>query len=131
MIRKDHGERPSPSNERDHLSDLAMTMTTNTQRTPDEQSSENALICEKLLGLTKHCADEDCRDWRTAEGKRFWSTPTFDNWADAGLALNALQASELKPAGHACESLAHELIDGRLTPTLVRAAALEYIRSLP
>lgn len=61
-----------------------------TQRTPDEMSSENALICEKLLGLTKHCDAASCPDWRTADGKRFWSNPTFDNWSDAGLILDAL-----------------------------------------
>lgn len=92
---------------------------------------ENELICERLLGweVRRRFGNNPCwlffPDGRVANGPY-----SFTTWAEAGLILEALQGSELKPAGRACESLAHELIDGGLTPALVRAAALEYIKQL-
>jgi hypothetical protein len=109
------------------------------QRTPDELTAENDLICTKLLGLTKHCSAPSCPDWRTADGKRFWSNPTFDNWADAGLILNALAATAVyfehgyddNDNEWFCEIRPHWSIWATTGPLAIRAAALEYIRSLP
>lgn len=93
---------------------------------------ENELICTKLLGWQLMETPLNQRDfWIDRNGMVVGDVPTFSIWADAGLILDALQGSELKPAGRACESLAHDLLDGLLTPLLVRAAALVYIRSLP
>lgn len=102
----------------------------NEQRTPDELATENALICVKLLGLTKHCDAASCPDWRTADGKRFWSNPTFDNWSDATLVLNALQriGADAVPWRRL---LGVQLTQGLLDPESIRDAALQYIRSLP
>jgi hypothetical protein len=94
------------------------------QLTPEQFAAENALICEKLLGLTKHCDAASCPDWRTADGKRFWSNPTFDNWSDAGLILDALQELD---AWDECSKLKFPYIN----PEAIRDAALDYIRSHP
>lgn len=114
-----------------------------TQRTPEELSTqqENALICERLLGLKKHCDDRDCPDWRTADGKRFWGTPSFTNWREAGLILDALAKAGQRPDtsyydGWCCFVDANCGDDPDIKifdtgPSAVRAAALAYIRSLP
>lgn len=56
---------------------------------------ENGLICEKLLGFKKHCDRPDCHDWRSADDKRYWNSPAFTTWADAGLILEALRTHGL------------------------------------
>lgn len=121
-------------------------MSNREQGSPDALSSENALICEKLLGLTKHCAAASCPDWRTADGKRFWSNPTFDNWSDAGLILDALREKALVTMTQLRDGVpqrctivtgiefGNEGIHkgfGGTSPLAIRAAAIEYIRSLP
>lgn len=123
----------------------------NAQLPPDELTAENELICTKLLGLTKHCGAPSCPDWRTADGKRYWNNPTFDNWADAGLILDALLgqfcAVEVCTAkwtdGEVRSGVQITPYDPRERRTLtthglplsgplaLRAAALEYIRSTP
>lgn len=99
------------------------------------EQAENALICEKLLGLQKHCDEPDCTCWRTADGARYWGDHSFDNWADAGRILDALKQAGEKPRlfvradgqwgcmGWGCGGV------GVTAFAAVRAAALEYIRS--
>jgi hypothetical protein len=102
------------------------------------------LICEKLLGLTKHCRDEDCLDWRTAAGKRYWGTPSFTTWAEAGLILDALISAGVYVSVHHGESGdrwkavfhwdRYESMTCKFAvnaPAAIRAAALDYVRSLP
>ncbi len=103
---------------------------------------ENELICVKLLGLTKHCPGTECRDWRTQEGKCFYGTPSFADWASAGLILEALDklaiGVEVGNFGIArdksrwycdIESIGPPTTVADTGPLAVRAAALEYIES--
>jgi hypothetical protein len=113
-------------------------------RTPDSLSTqaENDLICEKLLGWTKEkCFSQyDGRSmgfvWKRGE-RDYPGWPSFTTWADAGLILDALTNKYeeaivtstlpgcwLATAGnHGCS--------GDTGPLAIRAATLEYIRSLP
>jgi hypothetical protein len=114
------------------------------QRTPDELSSENALICEKLLNWNR-CTDRECTAWIiTGDGEHWYSTPSFTTWLEAGLLLDSL-------ARVSCEWDIHtSAVDGfsaqvdiwpgsvkistdwfDTAPLAIRAAALAYIRSLP
>jgi hypothetical protein len=105
----------------------------NEQVPPDSLSTqqENELICEKLLGLKKHCDRPDCHDWRTADGNRYWNNPSFTTWADAGLILDALNNVVGWEPARARSNLGWLLKTGELTPFAVRAEALEYIRRQP
>ncbi len=96
---------------------------------------ENELICERLLSLTKHCQETDCKDWRTKEGKRFYGTPTFTDWASAGLILEALFAQKGLASVKMRVNLSQLIADIRLpggkcqfNPLAIRAAALAYLR---
>lgn len=104
----------------------------NEHRTPDTLSSENALICEKLLG------------WTQSSVRGYWypssmqagsvSTPTFTGWYHAGLILDALQ-SKLggtnfnTAAWDQLRKMGHVLSLGKLSPADVRAAALAFINA--
>lgn len=66
-------------------------------REPFATQAENEFLCEKLLGLTKHCSEPECTDWRTAEGKRCYGTPTFRTGDDMLLLLEALQKGGREP----------------------------------
>lgn len=105
------------------------------QRTPDELSAENALICEKLLG------------WKQSSILGYWfpspchvgtlKTPAFDTWASAGRILEALEIKrEPIDVFHEDEDWSAELgvyrCTGRGTtgPLAIRAAALEYIKAV-
>jgi hypothetical protein len=103
------------------------------QRTPDE------LICEKLLGWKQ--ADGG---WIKQDGFMYGGcgTPAFTTWADAGLILEALKVRRpgltLEFRGYVsgdCEIVnpGTELMYGyaKTWPLAIRAAALDYIRSLP
>lgn len=97
---------------------------------------ENALICEMLLGFKKHCDEPDCLDWRTADGKRYWKSPSFTTWADAGLILDAFKAKDcivsLQFAGKGGYCAVNDVsANDTPLPLAIRAAALKYIRSLP
>jgi hypothetical protein len=109
------------------------------QRTPDELTAENELICEKLLGWTPclRRITDGAREWKTQESKYFL-TPSFTTWADAGLILDALP-KELEYIVGYCD-IEKQWYCGQAVgadtyadtgPLAVRAAALEYIRSLP
>jgi hypothetical protein len=119
---------------------------TDAQPTPDELTAENELICEKLLGLKKHCDRPDCRDWYLPDDRRYWNNPSFTTWADAGLILDALREKALVTMTQLRDGVpqrctivtAYEPANdglhkgfGATTPLAIRAAALEYIRSLP
>lgn len=58
MIRRDHGERPSVILTRDHLSELAMNMTTDTQPTPDERSTNWHLSATKINAIQQSSISE-------------------------------------------------------------------------
>lgn len=108
------------------------------QRTPDELTTENELICTKLLGWNKceHIAHIPGL-FHTPAGAHE-EVPSFTAWADAGLILDALRAAALEltiatvPDGWWCE-----IDEGPNAsyddsgPLTIRAAALAYIRSLP
>lgn len=114
------------------------------QRTPDELTAENELICEKLLGWklggrgrfgAKMWLDspngDDGDQWHTVP------TPSFTTWADAGLIVDSFQQEMAKihpvsaiVAGKMLGRLADAVYCARLNPAVIRAAALEYIRSL-
>jgi hypothetical protein len=110
------------------------------QRTPDELTAENELICEKLLGWklagrgtfgAKMWLDrpygDDGEQWHTVV------TPSFDNWADAGLTLDELQkrSYDARGAADVLLELGDKLIGALLTPAAIRAATIKYVRSLP
>lgn len=109
---------------------------------PDAQiAAENALICEKLLGLTKHCDEPGCNDWRTADGRRYWNNPTFETWAQAGLILDVIErigaptiswaTSRGISGGWLCQFFQPYIsAAGDSGPLAIRAAALEYIKAL-
>lgn len=114
-----------------------------TQRTPDELGIENEAICEKLL------------DWKRSSIVGYWfpsqervgtvRTPSFITWADAGLILNALAfrgfSFDLSHTQTEDGLMQFGLIvwfpgkrytvDTDMPQLAIRAAALEYIRSLP
>jgi hypothetical protein len=115
----------------------------NEQRTPDELTAENELICTKLLGWTR-CEGgpiDPCNGWAfPSEPFHVEATPSFTTWADAGLILEALDDAGLAwvlangPEGdfecrvfNACDYHCY----AETAPLAVRNAALVYIRSLP
>lgn len=112
------------------------------QPTPDALSTqaENELICEKLLGWEKVLMPED----NYPAFKRSWChdpiyAPSFTTWPDAGLLLEALakrgvaiRVGTSDPGMWGCWLIEHPCQALATTaPNAVRAAALEYIRSLP
>lgn len=122
-----------------------------TQRSPDELTAENELICEKLLGWKPapvtalglkswypNPYGDDGEQWRSEP------TPSFDTWAEAGLILEALTArrdhgwclGDAEPARDVrCFSMGihgYKYNAIRQTgPEAIRDAALYFIRSLP
>jgi hypothetical protein len=110
------------------------------QRTPDELTAENELICEKLLGweVRPRFGNNPCGlffpDGRIANGLY-----SFTTWAEAGLILEALSShcptleySDGKwdcYGGDPFESFFHAYAD--TAPLAIRAAALEHIRRQP
>lgn len=107
-----------------------------------EQKEQNELICEKLLG------------WKQSSILGYWfpspchvgtlKTPSFTTWADAGLILDAITAAKIEWDVHTAsvDGLSVQVVLWRgsrrmptswldSAPLAIRAAALEYIRSLP
>jgi hypothetical protein len=99
------------------------------------EQDENELICEKLLGWRRNVAGWWCRP---GEQINLEHTPAFATWADAGLILDALEsrAPTERIDSPTCHSeaarrmydLGRILMNGKLRPADVRAAALEYLR---
>lgn len=108
---------------------------TQEQGSPDELTTlstlrESQLICEKLLGW-QPCeikGKAGVVSWHT--NGRILPTPSFDNWAEAGLILDALQklSYDKRAAADVLISLGDLLIGARLTSAFIRAAALDYIK---
>jgi hypothetical protein len=118
------------------------------QRTPDllSMQTESELICEKLLGWDKARVrgDGTVERWHIGTGSNYRSsaTPSFTTWADAGLILEAfapLGGSVVMYVPHhehhwSCSPPGGRdvpVTDADTGPLAIRAAALEYIRSLP
>lgn len=113
------------------------------QRTPDELTAENELICERLLEWTKNPSSVPgigFSGWQSDDR----STPSFTTWAEAGLILDALTArrdhgwclGDAEPARNVrCFSMGihgYKFNAIRQTgPEAIRAAALYFIRNLP
>lgn len=99
---------------------------------------ENELICEKLLGWGRGDGG-----WIKLDGFMYGGcgTPSFDDWASAGLILDAwakagneydLACEEMGSyvATFRCPSKGHKLlIEGKTLPLAIRATALAYIRA--
>jgi hypothetical protein len=105
-----------------------------TPQTPDELTAENELICEKLLGWIRHDYGKDSPAWevpsKTGEYQpTIFYTPSFTTWAEAGLILEALQRRGPDAVPYR-RLIGIRLTQGLLGPVDIRAAALEYIRSL-
>lgn len=108
------------------------------QRTPDALSTqaENELICEKLLGWIRHnYPANDSPAWEVpSKAGEFqptvFVTPSFTTWAEAGLILEAL-AAQWPKSKDMFRGLGGSMCLGGITPSEIRDAALEYIRSLP
>ncbi len=103
------------------------------QRTPDELRQESELICEKLLGWERLAGAAWSVVWndKTTRGQQWPRTPAFDTWADAGLILEALQNAGTAESYDALRALDATFYNCRLTPTAIRAVAVEYVRRLP
>lgn len=107
------------------------------QRTPDELTAENELICTKLLGWCKceHIAHIPGL-FHTPAGAHE-EVPSFDAWADAGLILDAIfgEGGDITFATGVgdwwCEINEGPQASDKTGPLSIRAAALEYIRRLP
>jgi hypothetical protein len=103
---------------------------------------ENELICEKLLGWKRATSMLVAKpDFIWMDGHVRRKTPRFTAWADAGLILEALAARKAYPVVGRCATVwtctAHtkprmDEATGcdESGPLAIRAAALEYIRSL-
>lgn len=115
------------------------------QRTPDELNAENALICERLLKWKPaRLSGLGFQMWRPdpyGDDGAQWaerSTPSFDTWADAGLILDALPREleyvvgycDIEKQWYCGQSIGADTY-ADTGPVAIRAAALEYIRSLP
>lgn len=87
---------------------------------------ENELICEKLLGWKRgHFTNE----WSSsAKGLCLATTPTFTDWASAGLILEALAARP--DTALSLIKLSLRMRDAQLSPLAIRAAALAYLNGL-
>lgn len=100
-------------------------------------TEENELLCEKLLGWTRLPTFEGAWELRwndgTVQGQQWPLTPTFTDWASAGLILEALQAEYLRTLSEVAyitvSTLGRLLTNGRLSPAAVRACALEYLEA--
>lgn len=99
------------------------------EQVPSDEMTQNELICEKLLGWKRAVRG-------TLSGCQFWHTePTqlrtlsFTAWDEAGLILMVMQREMKRP--DILAELADGLAEGNFDPGSIRAAALEYIRSLP
>jgi hypothetical protein len=108
---------------------------------------ENELICEKLLGWKPErrtvAGLVHVAWWDRGPGRSDTeTTPCFTTWVDAGLILDAMKDIALQPMlyfhGGGCDrwecSFATlsgaSLYFGNTGPLAIRAAALEYIKSL-
>lgn len=116
------------------------------QRTPDELTAENELICEKLLGWQRRKCfspyDGRFMGYDFLDGKRETTAPSFTTWADAGLLMDALAKAGQRPDVSCYDGTDWVCLvnatDGDVIPKVdksaplaIRAAALAYIRSLP
>lgn len=128
-----------------------------TQVPPDAMNThaENELICEKLLGWER-CQHPECDGWWHAgmtcnyapgavqENRRTRDIPSFTTWAGAGLILEAMGRNHHIDFGKnshgegrwfcAFEDTSNIPVGedyAETGPLAIRAAALEYIRSLP
>ena len=113
-------------------------MTNNEQRTPDELSRENELICHLLLGweVLPGISTFGEKRWndKTALGDVWPTTPKFTTWADAGLILEALQSkmgggSYNSAAWDQLRKIGHLVSIAKLSPADIRAAGLAFIKS--
>lgn len=103
----------------------------NEQVTADALSTqaENELICEKLLGWHRPPAPPPgC--YNTIDWSESRTTPSFTTWAEAGLILDWLMSHIGPGLPRFRDGLAFRICNSTLTPLVIRAAALEYIRSL-
>lgn len=105
----------------------------NSQRAPDLQLSrrQNELICEKLLRWQRRPSEPKDLWYSPEDGKRIWGdSPSFTNWAEAGLILDVLQklSYDKRLAADVLVLLGDRLIGALLTPADIRAAALDYIK---
>jgi hypothetical protein len=111
------------------------------QRTPDELTAENELICEKLLGWSKAQWFGDwAGNWNRPDGGMCAGTPSFTHWAEAGLILDAFakndiafdvyQDGEWSVGFYGKHTKCHTRAS-ETGPVAIRAAALAYVRSLP
>lgn len=109
------------------------------QRTPEEElilqhHAENVSIVEKLLGW-KRAGDPGVPLWlkpaTATRREEQWYTSSFDTWADAGLILDVLQGLGTAASYRALKRLDGAFYNCQLTPAAIRAAALDYVRSLP
>lgn len=111
-------------------------------RTPEALSTqaENELICEKLLGWTSDSLVKGRKwPWLDRHGNRRVVTPTFADWASAGLILEALDDDGLAwilangPDGdYEFRAVPHAMPDrvfyAETGPLAIRRAAIEYIK---
>lgn len=107
---------------------------TQEQRTPDELTAENELICEKLLGWKRTVRGKlsGCQFWNTEPSQI--RTLAFTTWEEAGLILEALQAADcivsISFAGKGGYCAINSVSsDAKPIPLAIRAAALKYIRN--
>lgn len=104
------------------------------QRTPDELTAENELICEKLLGWKRTVRGKlsGCQFWNTEPSQI--RTLAFTTWEEAGLILEALQAKLAggnfnTAAWDQLRKMGHLLSLGKLAPADIRVAAVAFIKA--
>ena len=104
----------------------------NEQRTKDELTTENELICEELL----HWKPTH-RGWLKNDGYMYagCGTPSFTTWAEAGLIFDALQAkyedvSVTGEVGGWVARAGSQSYFGDTGPLAIRHAALDYIKAV-
>lgn len=116
----------------------------NSQRAPDTLSTENELICEKLLGWRRLCHN-DVTWWEPPSTGKFQPTMlaalSFETWDEAGMILDQFESrapeervdsvNYKSAAGEQMKKLGILLSRGQLRPLDIRAAGLDYVRSLP
>jgi hypothetical protein len=101
---------------------------------PENLFEANEQICAKLLGWTPSDGG-----WLKNDGYMYGGcgTPSFTTWAEAGLILDALINLGIgvdvgnSGGGWYCDIYSGLVPSESTGPLAVRAAALQYIRSLP
>ncbi len=96
------------------------------------EQEENELICEKLLGWTAWQEPGKALQWKQLfDDGRGWTindTPSFTDWASAGLILDWLMTNIGPELEHVRDEVAFSIRHRKLTPLAVRSAALAYLR---